>query len=353
MSQAPTQYRMVGYLEPHLTRTKQILAKHPEIKKLFGNEPKTAFAIFGLVAFQTALAWGLQDQGFGWVLLAAFAIGAFANHALWVMIHDCTHNLVFRSSSANQWLQIFANLPIVFPSAINFRIYHLLHHRHQGERDLDADLVMDLEARFASNVWWRKALWLLLFPMWQSLRVTQLKTIPFVNRWVVANWGVVIAYVAALTAFSGSWMPVVYLILSATFAVGLHPVGARWIQEHYTVDGTLQETYSYYGPLNAVAFNVGYHNEHHDFMMVPWNRLPEIRAAAPEYYNSLTWHSSWTQLLMRFLFDPSISLYCRITRQRNPEAPGQALPVSSVNPDPQLNRMEASGMVTPGKTALA
>jgi len=62
-----------------------------------------------------------------------------------------------------------------------------------------------------------------------------------------------------------------------------------------------QETGSYYGSLNRLALNVGYHNEHHDFPSVPWNRLPRIRALAPEVYASLASHTSWTRLLWRFL----------------------------------------------------
>jgi sphingolipid delta-4 desaturase len=66
--------------------------------------------------------------------------------------------------------------------------------------------------------------------------------------------------------------------------------------------------------LNIPALNVGYHNEHHDFPWVPWHRLPLVRAAAPEAYDTLLWHRSWTKLLFRFLFDPGISLWSRVVR---------------------------------------
>ena len=112
------------------------------------------------------------------------------------------------------------------------------------------------------------------FFAWQSLRVPRLKRVRMLDRWYAANVGVQVAFIASLWAVAG-WRAVLYLTLSSIFAIGLHPVGARWIQEHYLTSGTKgQETFSYYGPLNLVAFNVGYHNEHHDLMIVPWSRLP-------------------------------------------------------------------------------
>jgi sphingolipid 4-desaturase/C4-monooxygenase len=64
-----------------------------------------------------------------------------------------------------------------------------------------------------------------------------------------------------------------------------------------------------------VAFNVGYHNEHHDFPSIPWNKLPKIRKTAPDYYNNLKYHMSWTKLFFRFLFDKEISLFSRVVRK--------------------------------------
>jgi fatty acid desaturase len=101
---------------------------------------------------QIAIAWALRAQPWWMLLLAAYLVGALADHALWTLIHDCTHNLVFRKTRWNAWLQILANLPIVFPAAISFRKFHLLHHRFQGDPELDADLASPLEAG-----WWATA----------------------------------------------------------------------------------------------------------------------------------------------------------------------------------------------------
>ena len=149
------------------------------------------------------------------------------------------------------------------------------------------------------------------------------------------NLLVQIVFVGAIIFF---WGPkaIIFLVASFFFSVGLHPLGARWIQEHYLTHGE-QETYSYYGVLNSVAFNVGYHNEHHDFPSVPWNKLPQIKNTAPTFYNSLASHKSWTLLFFRFLFDKEISLFSRVIRKNR----GKVALTDESKPDAELVKEKA------------
>ncbi len=276
--------------EPHIKRTKEIIKKYPEIKKLMGRNPNTFLYILGIVILQLGIAVVLRDQSWWVILLAAYAIGAFANHALFVLIHECTHNMVFQSRIANMWAGILCDLPNVLPSSVQFRKYHLKHHAFQGHYDIDGDIPSVWEAKLIGNSFLGKAIWLLLFPIFQLTRPPRLREIQFSSLWVWIDLVVVLAFDIVLIYFFGL-MPILYLTSSFFFSVGLHPLGGRWIQEHYLVDGD-QETYSYYGWLNKLAFNVGYHNEHHDFSYVPWNKLPEIKRIAPEFYDNLTYHTS-------------------------------------------------------------
>jgi sphingolipid delta-4 desaturase len=279
---------------------------------LIGRNPYTALFILGCVSLQVGIATLLRESPLWMILLIAFTAGACASHALWTLIHECSHNLVFPKSYLNNLASIAANLPHLLPSAMSFQRYHLKHHAFQGNYHLDADLPSYWEARLIGNSSIRKALWLLLFPIFQVTRPPRLSEIRMVDRWIVLNFVVQLGFDAGIYFYLGP-KAFVYLAASFFFSVGLHPLGARWIQEHYLI-APPQETYSYYGPLNKIAFNVGYHNEHHDLPSVPWNHLPDIRSGAPEMYNSLVHHTSWTSLLLRFVFDPSICLFSRVVR---------------------------------------
>jgi len=309
----PTSFIFSDASEPHRLRTKNILKEHPEIRKLIGKNPYTFFAIIGLVTLQIVLAWFMADKSWLLVFATAYLIGAFADHALFVMIHECAHKLLFKKPAANRLAGILANVPQLFPSSVSFERYHIKHHSFQGVHELDADLPNHWEARLINNYFIGKIIWLLFYPLFQVFRISRLKEIKPFDGWVALNWLVQILFIAAVSFLLGP-KAIVFLLASFFFSVGLHPLGARWIQEHYLVHNE-QETYSYYGPLNNVAFNVGYHNEHHDFPSIPWNRLPEIRKGAPTFYNTLYYHTSWTKLFFRFLFDKEISLFSRIIRK--------------------------------------
>jgi sphingolipid delta-4 desaturase len=302
---------------PHVGRARAIIKAHPEVRQLMIRNPWTAVIAVAIVALQTALAWWFGKLGIGywWLsLLVAYFVGAFANHANYVIIHDATHNLILRRRSWNILIAILADLPNLTAGAMGFRVYHLKHHSHQGDYEHDADLANLWEAKLVGNKWYRKAIWLMFFPVFQLTRPPRLKAITMRDRWFVLNLVCAATYDVAIIYFFG-WAGFLYLAFSSFFSIGLHPVGARWIQEHYTNDPD-QETYSYYGPINRLCLNMGYHNEHHDLPSIPWNNLPKLKAMAPEFYDNLKFHPSWTRLLLQFIFDKRYTLFSRIERRK-------------------------------------
>ena len=315
-------FTYVDYPHPHVERGRRILAAHPELRALAKPFPVTALWVSTLVAAQMVLAVLIGHRPWYVWLPVAYVVGATIDHALWVLIHDSCHNLVFGWRTGNRLVALLANVPFVFPSSMSFWKYHLLHHGHLNEVDFDADVPGVTESQVIGGSRVRKTVWLAAFAIvLGTIRPKRLK-VPLLDGWTVVNVVVQGAVIAVLVVGFG-WAPVWYLGASSLLAVGLHPLGARWIQEHY-VFAPGQETYSYYGPLNTVAFNIGYHNEHHDLMTIPWSRLPRVRAAAPEFYDHLYAHRSWTRLLLRFLRDRNVTLFNRIVRASHRRTPAAA-----------------------------
>lgn len=311
-----TDFHQALYDQPHPQRTRDILKAHPEVRQLIGRNPWTAAIMVFVLALQLGIAYTLGRvlaPQYWWLApIAAFCIGAFCNHTMYVIIHEATHNLVFMSKIANRWVALGADLPNLVPGSMGFVVFHLKHHAHQGDHDQDADMANDWEARLIGNSSIGKAFWLLLFPVFQVTRPARLTAINMWSRWTWINLTMAVLFDVAVLYFCG-WVGLLYLVFSFFFSIGLHPVGGRWIQEHYTPDAE-QETFSYYGPINIIALNVGYHNEHHDFPSIPWNNLPKLKAMAPEFYDNLKYHTSWTKIWLTFIFDKKYSLYSRVER---------------------------------------
>ena len=329
-----TNFIFSPHTEPHRIRTKQILKQHPEVRNLIGKNPNTIWIIVFCVSFQVGMAFLLRDQAWYILLAAAYIIGAFPIHTLYVTIHEVSHNLLFKSKNLNTLAGILANLPSIIPSSVSFQRYHLRHHSFQGVYELDGDLPFPWEAKLVKNSPIAKVIWLLLFPVIQVLRTFRLREIKPVDGWIVLNFATQIIFSAAIIAFMG-WGSLSYLFLSFYFSLSLHPLGARWIQEHYVVKEG-QETYSYYGFLNLINFDIGHHNEHHDFPSVPWNNLAKLKKTAPEFYDTLYSYKSWTKLLFRFIFDKKMSLYDRVVRNER----GKLKVMDKAMPDMELINAE-------------
>ncbi len=309
----------------HVQRRKAILEKYPQVRELFGHDVMTFKITAAIFVLQMTIAAFLGWLGLShWPLTLLFAvcIGAFANHANFVIIHDSIHNCVFENHLLNKLNALLADLSNGFPTAMGFRCYHVKHHSHLSAYDYDADVPSQWEVEFVGNSSWRKALWLFFFPAIQLARLARLKgTVPIMGKWTYINIAVIVLFdIFVLWAFGANAL--LYLFLSFWFSVGgLHFLSARWLQEHFSF-GPGQGTFDYYGPLNTVALNIGYHNEHHDFQEIPWMRLPELRKIAPDFYDNLKCHRSWIALMFTFIFDPSYSLR---TRSQNVEQAAQAV----------------------------
>ena len=135
------------------------------------------------------------------------------------------------------------------------------------------------------------------------------------TAWHMLNICIQLLFDFMICYLCGSPVPLYYFLMSSFFAGSLHPIAGHFIAEHDMFSNIEQETWSYYGPLNIFTYNVGYHNEHHDFPSVPWTRLPALRKLAPEFYDVLPSHSSWTMVILAFIFSNHSGMNMRVKRQ--------------------------------------
>ena len=291
-----------------------MLQKYPQIKALYGPCPRTKYVCTLLVLVQLLSAYLLRAEPW-WLLIAvAYLFGGVVNQALLLAIHELSHNLAFHKPWQNRLFALFINLPVGVPVAETFRYYHLLHHVHQGEEGTDTDLPTELEGRVLSGRF--RAPFKLLWVMGQGFAYALRPLFVHPKRPTLAELGnlaLQLVFNGLILYFWGG-KALAYLPISSLIVMGLHPVAGHYISEHYVFrEG--QETYSYYGPLNRLTFNVGYHNEHHDFPYIPGSRLAALRALAPEYYDSLYSHSSWTKTLWLYISQPRLGGFSRVKRR--------------------------------------
>ena len=248
--------------------------KYPQIKKLFTVDHHFSFVVTAMVLTQIISAYFVKDMSWPFVILFAYVFGGTINHSLTLAIHDISHNTAFGYHYAtwNRYFGMLANLPLGVPMSISFKKYHVDHHRYLGGDVLDVDLPTRSEGYLFRNSF-LKIIWLLLNPLFYALRPLAVNPKPM-NVLEIYNAIIQLAFDAWIFYMWGP-KPIVYFLSGTLLSLGLHPVTGHFISEHYMYTKGF-ETYSYYGCLNLITFNVGYHVEHHDFPAIPSAKLPLV-----------------------------------------------------------------------------
>ena len=178
---------------------------------------------------------------------------------------------------------------------------------------MDTDLPSKFE-KYLVNDKTKKTIWLSLQIVWYALRPIFMKRYTF-TMYHSLNIVLQLLFDTIIYKLCGTG-PIIYFLLCDLIAGGLHPCAYHFISEHYLLNyKSNQETYSYYGLLNYLTWNVGYHNEHHDFPYIPWSRLPLVKKTLPSIYNTLIKYNSWYTIFYKFIFDRKVSLYSRNIRR--------------------------------------
>jgi sphingolipid 4-desaturase/C4-monooxygenase len=305
-----------------MQRNAIILAKYPQIKDLYGPDVRLFFAMVGIMIAQLTLSYAASHiKEWAPFVFLAWSLGGLLTHWLSLGNHELGHNLAFETQIFNEATGIAANLCQSIPSMIAFKKYHAPHHYHLNETAKDPDCPSRWEAE-VFNTPVKKAIWMMCNPLLYAIRPLVMMPKPASAK-EVFNIVFVLSFDLwlALQGPTGQSM-LLFNFMSTLLGMGIHPMAGHFISEHYNLydDNDGQETYSYYGPLNYFAFNVGYHNEHHDFPRISGFNLPKVTAIAPEFYLHLNPHYSWTKIVYDYIMEPNCGPFKRIVRRERPRS---------------------------------
>ena len=253
----------------------------------------------GLIAATAVLVYAAN----GWWLPPALVLHGIALTALFAPLHEGSHRTVFHRRWPNRAVTGVAGFVLVLPPTW-FRHFHLGHHRHTQDRDLDPELIEPKPTTLAQYLWVATGL-----PYWRSALANLARLVAgrrdgmdFVPEGehgvVVREARIFVALYAGLAVaavtFSGVTLVLLYWVVP--MLLGQPFLRLYLLAEHTgcpeTADGlTNTRTTLCSAPVRWLMWNMPYHAEHHLYPSVPFHALPalhrdvreHLRVVAPGY----------------------------------------------------------------------
>lgn len=257
------------------------LEKHPQLKKLMKSEGDPQMAFIGLTFVSLQFALALFNFHLPFVPIAIFlsmTAGSWLASGIFLQIHEACHGLTFGPNSVwkNRIYGFVINLPLGFPVFSFFKKHHKVHHKYQGEADLDVEYATESELKYFKGSL-GKYTWIILNPYLQLWRAMVSKNKEKPPNFALEDYLNIFTIVAfdILLIVNGYGYMLFLLYVSNFTALATNIVGFWGISVH-TEFFNMEETRNYCGWQNYFLLNFGYHVEHHDFPNIPGRYLPEV-----------------------------------------------------------------------------
>ncbi len=302
----------------HNEMRRAALKAHPELAQLGGPQPLTALALPVVLAVHWGVAWVVSDSGVLVIGLTAFLVGQLVYHSAASLIHETCHKLIFRGPRAKLGFDLALEFILTsYGKQLTYQHQHVTsHHPFVGDYDNDYEhedicalqarqyiartrpglqraltvLTLVLHALPLGSVFFADKILTPLYrkaadrpisdpvPRFTGTRPEHHDMRPFLVVSMASN--------VLMLILLGPWA-LLYHLWSLSFFLGKLGVSnlGQSLAEH-PGDDLENPTRSWYGPINWLLFNTGYHNEHHSFPNVAWTRLPTLHRVAPEVFHA-------------------------------------------------------------------
>lgn len=229
------------------------------------------------------LVWWQWCYGFsGWL----FSIELFLTLGVGTIHHNHAHLRIWRSKRLNRLTDLFITLLQGHPTFVFYSAHVANHHRHKhGEEDIARTYRFHAYGAHGDS---NNLMGYLLHPMQAAgalypLFIKTLQRYFYLHRtyfyYCVLQYAIVLG--TWLTLALLDWKKWLILVLIPQLH-GLHWLLATNYLQHAHADGSVNNNYiknynyarNFYGLLNPLLMNIGYHTAHHEHSRAHWSHLP-------------------------------------------------------------------------------